>query len=71
MKIFEFKVQCPQDNSLHDALIHVSDTNGIEKVLLAECHHSWQCPTCEQCLLEMCSKYKQNEINQGIMAKPL
>ena len=68
MKIVEFKVRCPQDNALHDALAHVSD-DGF--VLFTECHKSWECEACSLCKSLTREKYIKGEIFMGVMEKPL
>ena len=71
MRVENFRVVCPMDNTLHDALAHVvTDAEGTF-VPMTECHKSQQCATCKDCLLAMRLKYQQGKLNQGIMEKPL
>ncbi len=71
MKIEEFKVRCPMDNTLHNALARVSVTKEAMIVGRTECHKSWECETCNMCLISMREKYEKGMVNQGIMEKPL
>ncbi len=71
MRVEEFKVKCPMDNTLHDALAQISIADGEQFVAATECHKSWECETCNTCLISMREKYQKGRVNQGIMEKPL
>lgn len=71
MEVKPFKVRCPMDNDLHDALAQISIADGERFVAATECHKSWECETCTMCLLSMREKYEKGSVNQGIMEKPL
>ena len=71
IEVRTFQVRCPMDNTLHDALAQISIADGEQFVATTECHKSWECDTCKECLLAMCGKYERGEITLGIMEKPL
>ena len=47
----EFPVRCPQDGGIHQAVAHAFCPPNEPPVLtLVECHRSWECAACKECL---------------------
>lgn len=49
--IFKFPVKCPRDNKPHQAIIRVFyPKRETAEILDVQCHGSYECVTCRQCL---------------------
>lgn len=70
IEVKSFRVMCPMDNTLHDALARISVVDGDTIVGPTECHKSCECDTCIACLVAMRKKYENGDLNLGVMEKP-
>ena len=50
-RIVEIQVKCPRDMTTHQAIVHAFYTpQNKPEVLRIDCHKSYECATCKQCL---------------------
>ena len=71
VSVESFKVRCPMDNTLHDALVRIAVVDCNPIVGAVECHKSQECKTCIDCLFAMRKKYERGDLSMGVMEKPL
>lgn len=57
--IIEFPVRCPKDGGVRQALAKAfCAPNQAPTLSTVECHGSYECPTCQQCMICMIEAFK-------------